>query len=172
MIYVELVRGVPLISVLFMATFLVPLFLPPALAQTNVLGRVVVAMMLFEGAYMSEVFRGSMRALPKGQTEGARSLGLGYWQTQFKVVLPQVLTYSIPGIINICIGAFKDTSLVLIVGLLDFLSTTKLAYANPQWTNAFVPILTVCALIYFLFCNGISSYGTYLEKRFRLGAGR
>ena len=157
-IYVELVRGVPLISVLFMASFMFPLFMPQGLT-IDVLVRVLVGITLFAAAYMAEIVRGGLQAIPKGQVEAADSLGLTYWQTQRKIVLPQALAMVIPGIMNNFISIFKDTSLVTIVSLYELTGALGLALnSDADWRPFKIEGYLFITLIYFTFCFAMSRY--------------
>jgi general L-amino acid transport system permease protein len=160
--YIELIRGVPLISLLFMASFMLPLFMPTGVNIDAVL-RAQVAIILFAAAYLAEVIRGGLQALPKGQYEAANALGLGYWQTQRLIVLPQALKIAIPPIVNTFIGLFKDTSLVAIVSLTDLLLATRQALADPEWRQYFIEAYIFIMLIYWVFCFFMSKYSQYLE---------
>ena len=131
-VYIEVVRGVPLITVLFMASVMLPLFLPPGVSFDKLL-RALVGVALFSSAYMAEVVRGGLQAIPKGQTEGAMALGLSYWQMMIKIILPQALKISIPNIVGNFISLFKDTTLVETVGLIEFLGVANLISAQPDW---------------------------------------
>jgi len=167
--YIELIRGVPLISLLFVASFLLPLFLPRGVEISDVL-RAQVAIILFSAAYLAEVIRGGLQAIPRGQFEAADSMGLGYWQKMGKVVLPQAITIVIPPIVNTFIGLFKDTSLVSIVSLSDLLLATKdMAIADVNWRFAYAEGYIFAALIYFMFCFFMSKYSQYLETQFETG---
>jgi general L-amino acid transport system permease protein len=168
-IYVELVRGVPLISVLFMASFLFPLLLPQGVS-IDVLLRVLAGMTLFSAAYLAEVVRGGLQALPKGQLEAAHALGLGYWRTSTKIVLPQALAMVVPALVNSFISSFKDTSLVTIVSLYDLTGSLELALADADWRRFFLEGQLFIAAIYFAFCFGMSCYSRRVEAR--LNAGR
>jgi general L-amino acid transport system permease protein len=164
-LYVELIRGVPLITVLFMASFMLPLFMPPG-TNIDVLIRVVVGITLFSAAYMAEVVRGGLQALPKGQTEAAATLGLTFWQTQRKIVLPQALTTVVPSLMNTFIGMFKDTSLVTIVSLYDLTGAVGLALnSDADWRPFKMEGLFFIAAIYFAFCFAMSRYSLWVEKR-------
>ena len=164
-LYVELIRGVPLITVLFMASFMLPLFMPPG-TNVDVLIRVVVGITLFSTAYMAEVVRGGLQALPKGQTEAAATLGLTFWQTQRKIVLPQALTTVVPSLMNTFIGMFKDTSLVTIVSLYDLTGAVGLALnSDADWRPFKMEGLFFVAAIYFAFCFAMSRYSLWVEKR-------
>ena len=164
-IYVELIRGVPLISVLFMASFMFPLFMPQGLT-IDVLIRVLVGITLFAAAYLAEVIRGGLQAVPKGQIEAAATLGLSYWQTQRKIVLPQALAMVVPSIVNSFISIFKDTSLVSIVSLYDLTGALDLAIqADANWKPFKLQGYIFIALIYFLFCYAMSRYSQWVEKQ-------
>ena len=164
-LYVELIRGVPLISVLFMASFMFPLFMPQGL-QIDVLLRVLVGITLFAAAYMAEVIRGGLQAIPKGQIEAAATLGLSYWQTQRKIVLPQALAMVVPGIMNNFISTFKDTSLVTIVSLYELTGAMKLALnSDANWRPFVMEGYFFIALIYFVFCFSMSRYSHWVETQ-------
>ena len=164
-IYVELVRGVPLISVLFMASFLFPLFMPPG-TNIDVLLRVLVGITLFSAAYMAEIVRGGLQAIPKGQIEAADTLGLSYWQSQRKIVLPQALALVVPGIMNNFIAIFKDTSLVTIVSLYELTGSMQLALnSDANWRPFKIEAYLFIAAIYFVFCFSMSRYSLWIEKR-------
>jgi general L-amino acid transport system permease protein len=164
-IYVELIRGVPLISVLFMASFMFPLFMPQGL-QIDVLIRVLVGITLFAAAYMAEVIRGGLQAIPKGQVEAAATLGLSYWQTQRKIVLPQALAMVVPGIMNNFISTFKDTSLVTIVSLYELTGAMKMGLnSDANWRPFIMEGYLFIALIYFIFCFSMSRYSHWVEKQ-------
>lgn len=163
--YVELIRGVPLISLLFMASVMFPLFMPEGLNPDKLL-RAQIAIILFAAAYLAEVVRAGLQALPKGQYEAADALGLSYWQKTRTIVLPQALRMVIPPLVNTFIGFFKDTSLVLIIGIFDLLTAGKVAMADPVWSGFSTEIYIVLALIYFGFCYAMSSYSRGLEKQF------
>jgi len=163
-VYIELIRGVPLISLLFMASFMLPLFFPTGMTIDEVL-RAQVAIIAFAAAYLAEAIRGGLQAIPKGQYEAADALGLSYWQEQRKIILPQALKISIPAIVNIFIGLFKDTSLVAIVSLSDLLFSMRLAIADIQWRRYFIEGYVFIAVIYFCVCFFMSKYSQYLETR-------
>jgi general L-amino acid transport system permease protein len=164
-IYVELIRGVPLISVLFMASFMFPLFMPPGV-KIDVLLRVLVGITLFSAAYMAEVIRGGLQAVPKGQVEAAATLGLSYWQTQRKIVLPQALAMVVPGIMNNFISTFKDTSLVTIVSLYELTGAMSLALnSDANWRPFTIEGYIFIALIYFVFCFSMSRYSHWVETQ-------
>lgn len=161
-VYIEMIRGVPLISLLFMSSIMFPLFLPKDLNIDKIL-RAQVAIILFTAAYIAEVVRGGLQAIDRGQYEAAESIGLNYYQTMRLVILPQALKIVIPPSVGILISAFKDTSLVVIIALYDLLNTTKSALSNPEWMGSSSEIYIFIALIYFLFCYLMSSYSRRLE---------
>jgi general L-amino acid transport system permease protein len=169
-VFIEFWRGVPLITVLYFASYMLPLFLPTGVNFDGLL-RVLVGVTLFAAAYMAEVVRGGLQAIPRGQYEAARAVGLGYWQTMSLVVLPQALTLVIPGIVNTFIGLFKDTTLVLIVAIFDFLGQLRAAFTDPNWATP-VTLYTGFAfagMVYFVFCYGMSRYSLFLERRAATG---
>jgi general L-amino acid transport system permease protein len=171
-VYVELVRGVPLISVLFMASFLFPLFVPVG-KSPDVLVRVVVGLTLFSAAYLAEVIRGGLQAIPKGQVEAAQALGLGYWQTQRRIVLPQALAIVVPGIMNSFIAIFKDTSLVTIVSLYELTGALGLALnSDADWRPFKIEGFFFITLIYFAFCFAMSRYSLWIESQVSLSTKR
>ncbi len=161
--FIELVRGVPLISLLFMASVMLPLFLPPGMSIDKLL-RAQIAMILFAAAYLAEVVRGGLQAIPESQYEMADALGLTYWQKTLHVVLPQALRISVPPLVNTFIGFFKDTSLVLIIGLFDLLSTLKVSLNDPAWAGSGVEAYVFAAAVYFAFCFAMSRYSRRLER--------
>jgi general L-amino acid transport system permease protein len=162
--YVELVRGVPLITVLFVASFVFPLVLPQGLGL-GALGRVCIAMTLFQAAYLAEVVRGGLQALPRGQHEAAASLGLGYWQTQRRVILPQALVLVIPSFVNSLLSMFMDTSLVTVVSMYDLTGSLRLALGDPRWRSFFLEGYLFVAGVYFVSCLALSRYSQWLERR-------
>ena len=170
-LYVELIRGVPLISVLFMASFMFPLFMPQG-TTIDVLLRVLVGMTLFTAAYLAEVVRGGLQALPKGQLEAAQSLGLSDWQATRMIVLPQALRLVVPAIMNTFIGAFKDTSLVTIVSLYDLTGALQLALGDANWRKFFLEGQLFVAAIYFVFCFAMSRYSQWIEQHLNTGTRR
>ena len=171
-IYVELIRGVPLISVLFMASFMFPLFMPQGVT-IDVLIRVLAGITLFAAAYMAEVIRGGLQAIPKGQIEAAATSGLSYWQTQRKIVLPQALAMVVPGIMNNFISIFKDTSLVTIVSLYELTGAMSLALnSDADWRPFKVEAYLFIAFIYFFFCFAMSRYSLWVEKQVNKGKSR
>lgn len=167
--FIELVRGVPLVTVLFMASVMLPLFLPVGMTIDKLL-RALVGVSLFAAAYMAEVVRGGLQAVPKGQYEAAMALGLGYWQMMGLIILPQALRLVIPGIVNTFIGLFKDTSLVAIIGLYDLLGIAKLIVTDPQWLGLAAESYLFAGFGFWLFCFGMSRYSQAVERR--LAAGR
>jgi general L-amino acid transport system permease protein len=171
-VYVELIRGVPLISVLFMASFMFPLFMPQGV-KIDVLIRVLAGITLFAAAYMAEVIRGGLQAIPKGQLEAAATLGLSYWQTQRKIVLPQALAMVVPGIMNNFISIFKDTSLVTIVSLYELTGAMSLALnSDADWRPFKIEAYLFIAAIYFVFCFAMSRYSLWVEKQVNKGKAR
>ncbi len=162
-LYVELIRGVPLISLLFMASVMFPLFLPEGMNIDKLL-RAQVAMILFAAAYLAEVVRGGLQALPKGQYEAADALGLSYWQKTGFIILPQALRLVIPPLVNTFIGFFKDTSLVLIIGIFDLLTAGKTAIVEPAWQGFGVEVYVTIGVIYLVFCFAMSKYSQDLER--------
>ena len=171
-LYVELIRGVPLISVLFMASFMFPLFMPPG-TSIDVLLRVLVGITLFAAAYMAEIVRGGLQAIPKGQQEAADTLGLSYWQAQRKIILPQALALVVPGIMNNFISIFKDTSLVTIVSLYELTGAMSLALnSDSNWRPFKIEAYLFIAAIYFAFCFSMSRYSLWIEKQLSLSKNR
>ena len=165
--FIEFVRGVPLITMLFTASLLLQYFLPP---QTNfdLILRVIILVTLFEAAYIAEVIRGGLAALPRGQFEAGDALGLDYWQAQRLIVMPQALKISIPGIVSSFIGLFKDTTLVAFVGLADPLSgITKIVRADINWKGIYWEPYLFVGAIFFIFCFGMSRYSMYLENKLK-----
>jgi general L-amino acid transport system permease protein len=171
--FIEIVRGVPMITVLFMANTMLPLFVAENLAPDR-LARPLIGVALFASAYMAEVVRGGLQAMPKGQFEGAQALGLESWQTLRLIILPQALRHVIPGIVNTFIGLFKDTTLVAVVGIFDFLRTVETARLDPLWAGPTISTTgyIFAALFYFTFCFGMSRYSLFVERRLSYGRGR
>jgi len=167
-VYIELIRGVPLISMLFMSSVVFPLFLPRGITINSIL-RAQIAFILFFAAYIAEVVRGGLQAMPQGQYEAADSLGLNYVQTMRLIILPQALKMVIPPTVNILITAFKDTSLVVIIALYDVLMTTKTVISNPLWMPFSIEAYIFVALIYFVFSFSMSNYSQRLEKELSTG---
>ncbi len=169
-IFIEFWRGVPLITVLFMSSVVLPLFLPEGVTFDKLL-RALIGVALFSAAYMAEVVRGGVQALPKGQYEGAMALGLSYWQMMRMIILPQALKLVIPGIVNSFIALFKDTTLVLIIGLFDFLGMIQSSYSDSKWASP-VQSLTgylFAAMVFWLFCFAMSRYSIFMERRLDTG---
>jgi len=167
---IEVCRGVPLITVLFMAGILLPLFFPTGVNFDKLL-RALFGVAIFGAAYMAEVIRGGLQAVPKGQYEGANALGLGYWAMMRLIVLPQAITLVIPGIVNTFIGLFKDTSLVYIISIFELLSTVRNSFSDPTWSTSTTPAsgLVFAAIVFWIFCFGMSRYSQYTEGRLRVG---
>lgn len=163
-VYIELIRGVPLISLLFMASIIFPLFLPAGITINKIL-RAQAAIILFTAAYIAEVVRGGLQAIPRGQYEAAESLGLNYYLTMRLVVLPQALKIVIPPTVSILISAFKDTSLVVIIALYDVLKTTQTVLSNPEWMGFSREAYLFLAIFYFTGCFSMSHYSRRLEKQ-------
>ncbi len=166
--FIELWRSVPLITVLFMASFMLPLFTPEGV-NANELLRALIGFIMFASAYMAEVVRGGLQALPKGQTEAAMALGLNYWKSMQLIILPQALKIVIPGIVNTFIALFKDTALVSIIGLFDLLLVARSAVTDPKWLGLEHESYIFAALIYFIFCFSMSRYSLWLERKLDTG---
>jgi len=171
--FIEFVRGVPVITVLFMASVMLPLFVPEPLAPDKLL-RALIGVAMFASAYMAEVVRGGLAAVPRGQYEAARALGLSYWRMMALVILPQALQATLPNIVNTFIGLFKDTTLVFVVGIFDFLRTIEAARADPKWAGPNIPVTgyAFAALFYFICCYGMSRYAQSVEARLARGRRR
>ncbi len=171
-LYIEFMRGVPMIAVLFMANTMLPLFMPERFAPDRLV-RPLIGVALFAAAYMAEVVRGGLQALPKGQREAAQALGLRFWPMQRLVILPQALRLVIPAIANTFIGLFKDTTLVATVGIFDFLRTVNSARLDPNWAGPTITITaySFAAMFYFICCFGMSRYSALIERRLA-GPGR
>ena len=169
--FIEFWRGVPLITVLFFATYMLPLFLPGNF-KIDGLVRALIGIALFSGAYIAEVIRGGLQAIPRGQAEAAGAIGLSWWKTTALIVMPQALRHVIPGLVNSFIGLFKDTSLVITVGLFDLLTAAKTALNDPVWRAYYVEVFLFVALIYFCFCFFMSKYSQSLEADLRKSARR
>ncbi|ESZ07512.1 MULTISPECIES: amino acid ABC transporter permease [unclassified Mesorhizobium] len=169
-VFIEFVRGIPLITVLFFASVMLPLFLPAGVSFDKYL-RALIGVSLFAAAYMAEVVRGGLQAIPRGQYEGADSLGLGYWQKMVLIVLPQALKLVIPGIVNTFIGMFKDTSLVIIISMFDLLGVVKQNFSDANWATPQTARsgLIFAAFVFWLFCFGMSRYSMYTERRLDTG---
>ncbi|GAB3228733.1 amino acid ABC transporter permease [Pseudaeromonas pectinilytica] len=167
-VFIEFWRAVPLITVLFMASVMLPLFLS-AQVELDKLLRALIGIILFQSAYMAEVIRGGLQAIPKGQYEAAEALGLSYWRSMGLVILPQALKITIPSIVNTFIALFKDTSLVTIIGLFDLLAVGKAGLSDPNWLGYSVEAYVFIALIFWIFCFGMSRYSQYLERQLHTG---
>jgi general L-amino acid transport system permease protein len=169
-LFIEFVRGVPLVTVLFMASVMLPLFVPEAWSPDKLL-RALVGVALFSAAYMAEVVRAGLQAIPKGQYEAAMAVGLSYWKTMRLIVLPQALRITIPNIVNSTVALFKDTTLVFVVGIFDFLRTIEAARIDPNWAT---PVTSTtgyafAAIFYLIFCYGLSRYSRMVEARLAAG---
>jgi len=170
-VYIELIRGVPLISLLFMSSVMLPLFLPDGVSIDKLL-RAQIAIIMFAAAYIAETVRGGLQAIPKGQYEGADSLGLSYWQQMRKVILPQALRVVIPPLVGIFISLFKDTSLVVIIGIFDLTLAAKAALSDAAWRGFGIEAYIFISLIYFVFCFSMSKYSQHLETHLSAGQRR
>ncbi len=166
--FIEFIRGVPLITLLFVASVLLNIFLPPG-TNFDIIVRVLIMVTLFASAYMAEVIRGGLAALPTGQYEGADSLGLDYWQAQRLIIMPQALKISIPGIVSTFIGVFKDTTLVSIIGLLDPLGLSNAIRADANWNGVVWELYGFIAVLFWIFCFSMSRYSMYLERKLQTG---
>nr|WP_246270763.1 amino acid ABC transporter permease [Hongsoonwoonella zoysiae] len=169
-IFIEFWRGVPLITVLFMASVMLPLFLPEGVTFDKLM-RVLIGVTLFSSAYMAEVVRGGLQAIPSGQYEGAQALGLRFWQMMRLIILPQALKLVIPGIVGTFIGLFKDTTLVLIVGMFDLLGQVQSSFTDPTWSSPSQSHTgyLFAAVIFWIFCFGMSRYSLFMEKKLHTG---
>ena len=167
-LFIEFIRGVPLIALLFIASSMLNFFLPPG-TSFDLLLRVLIMVTLFASAYIAEVVRGGLQAIPRGQHEAADSLGLTYAKAQMLIILPQALKISIPGIVNTFIGLFKDTTLVLIIGMLDPLGIGKAALADAAWSGLSREVYLFVALFFFVCCFSMSRYSLYLERKLHTG---
>lgn len=169
-IFIETIRGVPLVTVLFMASVMLPLFLPPGVSFDKLL-RALIGVALFETAYLAEVVRGGLQAIPKGQFEGADSLGLSYWQKMRLIILPQALKLVIPGIVNSFISLFKDTSLVYIIGMFDLLGIVRQNFSDATWASPQTPAtgLIFAGFVFWIFCFSMSRYSIFMENRLDTG---
>ncbi|WP_455374458.1 amino acid ABC transporter permease [Limibacillus halophilus] len=167
-VFIEFIRGVPLIALLFIASTMLNYFMPPG-TEFDLLLRVLIMVTLFSSAYIAEVVRGGLQAVPKGQYEAADAMGLTYWQSMRLIVLPQALKISIPGIVNTFIGLYKDTTLVIIIGLLDVLGIMKSALADPKWNGLAVEVYIYTAIFFFISCFAMSRYSKYLEEKLHTG---
>jgi len=167
-IFIEVVRAVPLITVLFMSSVMLPLFLPEGVTFDKLV-RALIVVSLFAAAYMAEVVRGGLQGIPKGQYEAAQAMGLSYWQAMFQIILPQALKIVIPGIVNNFIALFKDTTLVAIIGLFDLLGVGRAALADQNWLGLSTEVYVFVGLLFWIFCFGMSRYSVWLEKRLETG---
>ena len=166
--FIEFWRGVPLITVLFMSSVMLPLFLPEGMNFDKLI-RALIGVILFQSAYVAEVVRGGLQAIPKGQYEAAAAMGLGYWRMMGLVILPQALKLVIPGIVNTFIALFKDTSLVIIIGLFDLLNSIKQATTDPAWLGMATEGYVFAALVFWIFCFGMSRYSMRIERKLDTG---
>ena len=167
-LFIEFIRGVPLITLLFFGMVMLPLFLPEGITLDGLV-RCLIAVTLFQGAYMAEVIRGGLQAIPQGQYEAAQSVGLTYWQVNRKIVLPQAIRITIPSIVNTSIGLFKDTTLVLIVGQLDLLGMGRAILAAQTWMGLSIEVYVFVAVVFIIFTFSMSRYSLYLEKKLKTG---
>ena len=167
--FIEVFRGVPLITFMFTAALLLPVFLPPHYSL-DLVARVIVVVTMYAAAYIAEVIRGGLQAIPRGQYEAAQALGLGYWQSMRLIILPQALKISIPGIVNTFIALFKDTTLVIVIGLFDILNIGNSMVANPDWQGLGTEAYAFIAVFFFVICFGMSRYSMHLERRLDTGA--
>lgn len=165
-VFIEFIRGVPLITLLFTASLLLNYFLPPGTTFDLIL-RVIIMVTLFASAYMAEVIRGGLAALPRGQYEAADALGLDYWKAQRLIIMPQALKISIPGIVNTFIGLFKDTTLVVFIGLLDPIGLSNAIRASTDWNGVYWELFIFIGALFFVFCFGMSRYSMYLERKLK-----
>lgn len=170
-VFIEFWRGVPLITVLFMSSVMLPMFIPENM-QIDKLLRAMIGIIFFQSAYMAEVVRGGLQAIPRGQYEAAEALGLSYWKSMTFIILPQALKLVIPGIVNTFIALFKDTTLVLIIGLFDLLAVVQAAFADPKWLGFSVEGYAFVAGIYWISCFSMSKYSQHLEKKLHTGHAR
>ncbi len=166
--FIEAIRGVPLITLLFLASTMLNYFLPPG-TEFDLLLRVLIMVTVFASAYMAEVIRGGLQAIPRGQYEAADAMGLKYWPAMRLVILPQTLKISIPGIVNTFFGLYKDTTLVIIIGLFDVLGIMRSSLADPKWNGLSVEAYAYTAIFFFVSCFGMSRYSLYLERKLHTG---
>jgi general L-amino acid transport system permease protein len=162
--FIEAVRGVPLITLLFVSNILLPIFLPPDVTLDSII-RVIIMVTAFASAYMAEVIRGGLQAIPSGQYEAAHAMGLNYWKSMRLIILPQALRISIPGIVNTFIGLFKDTTLVIVIGLFDILGIANAMVSNPDWLGLSTETYVFVAVFFFAVCFSMSRYSMWLERR-------
>ncbi|MCP4331349.1 MAG: amino acid ABC transporter permease [Gammaproteobacteria bacterium] len=166
--FIEFIRGVPLITLLFVASTMLNYFLPPG-TTFDLLLRVLIMVILFSAAYLAEVIRGGLQAIPKGQIEAADSMGLKYWQSMRLIILPQAMKISIPGIVNTFIGLYKDSTLVIIIGLFDPLGMGRASLADTKWQGLSTEIYVFVAIFFFVSCFSMARYSLYLEKKLHTG---
>jgi general L-amino acid transport system permease protein len=166
--FIEFIRGVPLITLLFVASTMLNYFLPPG-TTFDLLLRVLIMVTLFSSAYIAEVIRGGLQALPNGQIEAADAMGLKYWQSMRLIILPQALKISIPGIVNSFIGLYKDTTLVIIIGLFDPLGVGRASLADTKWQGLSTEVYVFVAIFFFVSCFSMARYSLYLEKKLHTG---
>jgi len=166
--FIEFIRGVPLITLLFVASTMLSYFLPPG-TNFNLLLRVLIMVTLFASAYMAEVIRGGLQAVPKGQIEAADAMGLKYWPAMRLIVLPQALKISIPGIVNTFIGLYKDSTLVIVIGLLDPLGIGQASLADTKWQGLSTEVYLFVAIFFFISCFAMARYSLYLERKLHTG---
>jgi general L-amino acid transport system permease protein len=166
--FIELLRAVPLITVLYMSSVMLPLFVPEGVSFDKLL-RAMIGIALFGAAYMAEVVRGGLQAIPKGQYEGAMALGLNYWKMTALIILPQALRISIPAIVNTFIGGFKDTTLVIVIGLFELLNIVQQATRDANWRGTSFEGFAFVAVVFFIFCFSMSRYSQYLERKLHTG---
>ncbi|MCE8053093.1 amino acid ABC transporter permease [Billgrantia desiderata] len=167
-VFIEFWRGVPLITILFMASVMLPLFLPTGVSVDRLV-RALIGITLFQSAYMAEVIRGGLQAIPRGQEEAAAALGMGYWMRMGLIVLPQALKMMIPGIVNTFISLFKDTTLVMIIGLFDLLGIVQAALSDSRWLGFALEGYVFAAFMFWIFCFSMSRYSQYLERKLHTG---
>jgi len=163
--YIEFIRGVPLITILFMSSIILPLFFPEGMSFDKLL-RALIGIALFESAYIAENIRGGLQSIPKGQFEAADAIGLSYWQKMFLVILPQALKVAIPNLVGVSIALFQDTTLVLIIGLFDLLAMVRLSAADSYWLGYETEGYVFVTFVFWIFCYSMSNFSQKLEKRF------
>ncbi len=166
--FIEFVRGVPLVTILYMSSVIFPLFMPEGVNFDKLL-RALVGIALFSAAYLAEVVRGGLQAIPKGQYEGAMSLGLNYWKMNALIILPQAIQKVIPGIVNSFIGLFMDTTLLLIIGLQELLGQAQASAHDPHWLGTEITALAFVSIVFFVFCFAMSRYSQFLERKLAKG---
>ena len=164
--FIEFWRGVPLITVLFMASVMFPMFLPED-TYMDKLVRVIIAITLFESAYMAEVVRGGLQALPRGQYDAGKSLGMGYWRMHLLIIMPQALKLVIPGIANTFLALVKDTPLILVVGLLELIGMIDMAKTNPKWLGFPAEGYVFAGFVFWIICYAMSRYSISLERKYK-----